>query len=69
MWAWSELRFENNQCYQQMISAVVGIYYYTFTDDHLCQISDDESSHEQKIIMNDDTFVCNIQLVATQPIC
>ena len=32
---------------------------------HLCRISD-ESSHKEKIIMNDDSFVCNIQLaVAT----
>ena len=30
IWAWSELRHENNQSYQQMISVVVGIYYYTF---------------------------------------
>ena len=32
---WSELRIENNQCYQKMNSAVVGIHYYTFTENHL----------------------------------
>ena len=33
---------------------------------HSRQISNEESLHEEKIIMNDDAFVCNIQLaVAT----
>ena len=44
-----------------MISAVVGGYYYTFTDDHLhtfVLIRNEESLY--KVIMNDDTFVYNI---------
>ena len=52
-----------------MISAVI---YYTFTDDYLPTFApnkrwrDEDSSREEKIIMNDDTFVHNIQLaVAT----
>ena len=50
---------------------VVGIHYYTFTDNHLLirnylyQISDEERSCEQKIIMNNDAFVYNIQLALT----
>ena len=45
---------------------MVGIHYYTFTDDyclHSHRITDEESRREEKI-MNDDAFVCNIQLAA-----
>ena len=38
-----------------MISAVVGIRYQMITYLHSCRISDEESSHEQNIIMNDDS--------------
>ena len=48
-----------------MFLAVVGIHYYMIICLHPCQISDDESSREEKIIMNDDAFVCNIWLALT----
>ena len=62
-----ELCLVNSQCYWKMISAVVGIHYYNFTIIclHLHQISNEESSHEEKIIMNDDALVCNICLALT----
>ena len=37
-----------------MISAVVGIHYQTIIYLHSCRISDEESSQEENIIMNDD---------------
>ena len=48
-----------------MISAVVRIHYYTFTDNHLLTFSNEESSCKEKIIMNDEAFVCNTCVALT----
>ena len=65
IWTWSELCLENNQRYWYMISAVVGIYYYTLQTIvclHSHWIIAEECLCKEKIIMNDDAIVCNIQL-------
>ena len=41
---WSELYPENSQRHWQIISAVVGIHYYTFTDDHLLTFTPNKRS-------------------------
>ena len=50
-----------------MISAVAS--WNTFTDNYFLTFTlknNEESSWEEKIIMNDDMFVCNICLALTQ---
>ena len=48
-----------------MISAVVGIHYYTFTDNYLLTfLSNEESSHKEKIITNDIQLAVAANLLA-----